>query len=198
MNCARRTSRSFRTRIPTQLGPLFVFAQLVPVEGGTPITIDRDVSIVGRQEEGCDIVIDRKSVSKMHCILVKTDGLLFIRDLFSTNGTKVNGQKITRGALLPGDTLSLAGEKFRVHLAGPVATVGGVTASVPDRTMELVTGSEEFQTLRGEAHEVDALPVGTGSNGSHGSGSSGAGMDFIALPPGGVKMQSGSHEDLVE
>jgi pSer/pThr/pTyr-binding forkhead associated (FHA) protein len=95
-----------------------VFAQLIPLQGGEPITIDKDVTVVGRQAEHCDIVLDRKSVSKIHCIIARTDGLLFVRDLDSTNGTKVNGQRIIRGALLPGDQLAFAGEKFRVHL-GP-------------------------------------------------------------------------------
>jgi pSer/pThr/pTyr-binding forkhead associated (FHA) protein len=54
----------------------------------------------------------------MHCLIVRTDGLLFIRDLGSTNGTKVNGQRVVRGALLPGDELAFAGEKFRVEM-GP-------------------------------------------------------------------------------
>ncbi len=95
-----------------------MFAQLVPLQGGEPITIDKDVTVVGRQAEHCDLVLDRKSVSKIHCIIARTDGLLFVRDLDSTNGTKVNGQRIIRGALLPGDQLAFAGEKFRVHL-GP-------------------------------------------------------------------------------
>jgi pSer/pThr/pTyr-binding forkhead associated (FHA) protein len=95
-----------------------MLAQLIPVEGGQPITIEKDVTVVGRQSPPCDVALKRKSISKVHCILVKTDGLLFIRDLLSTNGTRVNGQKISRGALLPGDVLSLAGERFRVHL-GP-------------------------------------------------------------------------------
>lgn len=108
-----------------------MFAQLVPLEGGDPITIDKDVTVVGRQAEHCDLVLDRKSVSKIHCIIAKTDGLLFVRDLDSTNGTKVNGQRIIRGALLPGDQLAFAGEKFRVHLgASPV----GQEVSPVDRT----------------------------------------------------------------
>ena len=101
-----------------------MIAQLIPQSGGAPVVIDRDVTVVGRQREHCDLVLDEKSVSKVHCILVKTDGLLFVRDLDSTNGTKVNGQRIMRGALLPGDKLSFANEKYRVHLGpdepGPV------------------------------------------------------------------------------
>ena len=93
-------------------------AQLVPLKGGRTIQIVRDVTLVGRQEDLCDVCLDRSSISKLHCLIVRTDGLLFIRDLGSTNGTKVNGQRVIRGALLPGDELSFAGEKFRVEM-GP-------------------------------------------------------------------------------
>ncbi|MFN0052133.1 MAG: FHA domain-containing protein [Planctomycetales bacterium] len=120
---------------PLTGGKLAVLAQLIPAQGGEPITIDRDVTVVGRQQEHCDLVLERKSVSKMHCIIAKTDGLLFVRDLSSTNGTKVNGQKIIRGALLPGDQLSFAGEKFKVQMGPspqpPVALGPGVTEAIP-------------------------------------------------------------------
>lgn len=93
-------------------------AQLVPLRGGRPIQILRDVTLVGRQDDLCDVCIDQSSISKLHCLIVRTDGLLFIRDLGSTNGTKVNGQRVIRGALLPGDELAFAGEKYRVEM-GP-------------------------------------------------------------------------------
>ena len=93
-------------------------ALLIPADGGPKITLTKDVTLVGRSRELCDLVIDKGSVSKLQCVIVKTDGLLFIRDLGSTNGTKVNGQKVVRGALLPGDELAFASVKFRVHL-GP-------------------------------------------------------------------------------
>lgn len=93
-------------------------ASLIPVKGGRPIPIVRDITVVGRQEGLCDVCVDKGSISKLHCIIVRTDGLLFIRDLGSTNGTKVNGQRVVRGALLPGDELSFASEKYRVEM-GP-------------------------------------------------------------------------------
>ena len=93
-------------------------AKLIPVEGGRPIVLTRDVTVVGRKRGVCDVYLQRPSVSKLHCLIVKTDGLLFIRDLGSTNGTKVNGQRVVRGALLPGDELAFAEAKFRVFL-GP-------------------------------------------------------------------------------
>jgi len=95
-----------------------MIAQLIPVDGSEPIFITRDVTLVGRKKGLCDVILAHSSVSKLHCVIAKTDGLLFIRDLGSTNGTKVNGQRVTRGALLPGDELCFAITKFRVHL-GP-------------------------------------------------------------------------------
>ncbi|HID23343.1 MAG TPA: FHA domain-containing protein [Planctomycetaceae bacterium] len=93
-------------------------AKLIPVGGGRPIVLTRDVTVVGRKRGVCDVYLQRPSVSKLHCLIVKTDGLLFIRDLGSTNGTKVNGQRVVRGALLPGDELAFAEARFRVFL-GP-------------------------------------------------------------------------------
>ena len=74
-------------------------AELVPENGDPPIPITRDVVVVGRRGY-CDVVIDHSSLSKRHCVLVKTDGLLVVRDLISTNGTKVKGQKVRWAALL--------------------------------------------------------------------------------------------------
>jgi hypothetical protein len=92
-------------------------AELVPENGDPPIPIVRDVTVVGRRAY-CDVVIDHPSLSKRHCVLVKTDGLLVIRDLATTNGTKVKGQKVRWAALLPDDRISLGGYKLRVYL-GP-------------------------------------------------------------------------------
>jgi len=95
-----------------------MLAQLIPQDGGQPITIDRDLTLVGRNRHICDLHLNHISVSKIHCLIVKTDGLLFIRDLGSSNGTRVNGQKVSRGALLPGDQLAFANLKYKVYL-GP-------------------------------------------------------------------------------
>src|SRR5512135_2120232 len=92
-------------------------AELVPENGDPPIPITRDVTVVGRREF-CDVTIDDPSLSKRHCVLVKTDGLLVIRDLATTNGTKVKGQRSRGAALLPDDRIALGAYKMRVYL-GP-------------------------------------------------------------------------------
>ncbi len=107
-------------------------AQLVPLEGGAPIEVGKDVTLIGRKEE-CDVRLDHKSVSKLHCILVKTDGLLLVRDLGSTNGTRVNGQRIRRAALLPNDKLTIANFHYRITF-GPAAEV---PAAPEEHTMQM-------------------------------------------------------------
>lgn len=92
-------------------------AELVPENGDPPIPILKDVTVIGRREF-CDVMIDHASLSKRHCVVVKTDGLLVIRDLATTNGTKVKGQKIRWAALLPDDRIALGAYKMRVYL-GP-------------------------------------------------------------------------------
>lgn len=89
-------------------------ALLIPLDGGEAIELTKDLTLVGRKED-CDLRLDHKSVSKQHCVLVKTDGMLFIRDLGSTNSTRVNGQRVRRSALLPNDQLTIANYKFKVH-----------------------------------------------------------------------------------
>jgi pSer/pThr/pTyr-binding forkhead associated (FHA) protein len=115
-------------------------AQLLPLDGGSPIRIDKDLIVLGRKED-CDVRLEHKSVSKMHCVLVKTDGLLLLRDLGSTNGTRVNGTRVRRAALLPNDQISIAHFRFSVQLG-------------PD-VVEEVLPNEHTQHL--DAQEVDSL-----------------------------------------
>src|ERR1700743_1213265 len=100
-------------------------ARLMSIDGGRSVDLPKDLTLFGRGEDS-DVRLDHKSVSKMHCVIVKTDGLLLLRDLGSTNGTRVNGQRVRRAALLPNDQVTIAGFKFRVafgpeNLAIPTA-----------------------------------------------------------------------------
>jgi pSer/pThr/pTyr-binding forkhead associated (FHA) protein len=88
-------------------------ARLVSADGGPSIDLLKDMILVGRDDD-CDVRLDHKSISKLHCAIVKTDGLLLLRDLGSTNGTRVNGQRVRRAALLPNDTVAFANVKFVV------------------------------------------------------------------------------------
>ncbi len=90
--------------------------RLVPLEGGNPIELVREVTVVGRKDD-CDLRLDHKSVSKFHCVLVKTEDTLLVRDLGSTNGTRVNGQRVRRATLRSNDHLSIANLPFKVQVS---------------------------------------------------------------------------------
>lgn len=88
-------------------------ARLVSADGGPSIDLLKELTLFGRDED-CDVRLDHKSVSKIHCVVVKTDAGLLLRDLGSTNGTRVNGQRVRRATLAPNDTLAVANLKFVV------------------------------------------------------------------------------------
>jgi FHA domain len=69
--------------------------------------------LVGRHP-GCDVVLDHPSVSRRHAQLRFRDGGWILRDLESTNGTRVNGCDVVRCRLEPGDHLLLGDEAFVV------------------------------------------------------------------------------------
>src|SRR5438445_10871337 len=121
-------------------------SRLIPLDGSPAIEIVKDVTVVGRREE-CDLILPHKSISQMHCVIVKTDGLLFLRDLGSTNGTRVNGQRVRRAALLPNDQISIASYKFRVHL-GPDAAPPAVVPVRPDEHTQNLDAEEVARLLR--------------------------------------------------
>lgn len=126
--------------------------RLVPLEGGTPIDVSKDLSLVGRRED-CDIFVDHKSVSKLHCVVARTDGLLLLRDLGSTNGTRVNGERVRRAALLPNDQLQIANVKFSVQFAAEEPSVS------PDEFTQQMDGKDvEKLVARADKGDDDSEP----------------------------------------
>jgi pSer/pThr/pTyr-binding forkhead associated (FHA) protein len=137
-------------------------AQLLPIDGGKPIEIVKDMIVVGRKDD-CDVNLEHKSVSKLHCVIVKTDGLLLVRDLGSTNGTRVNGQRIRRAALLPNDKLDIASVKFKVYFGpgdSPVSASEHTQRIDADDLARMMNRQEEESSsdLPGQAVVQNPLP----------------------------------------
>jgi ABC transport system ATP-binding/permease protein len=65
------------------------------------------VKTLGRAT-GADFIVDAALVSRVHCrVTALAGGELEVRDLESTNGTFVNGQRIDVAQLAPGDRLQV-------------------------------------------------------------------------------------------
>jgi predicted component of type VI protein secretion system len=105
--------------------------ELLPVGGGDPIPLLKPVLAVGRRESN-DIVLRFPNVSGRHCELTLIRGFWFVEDVGSSNGTKVNGTRVSKQRLDPGDKLSVARHDFEIAY-DPAALGSTATAGVKPR-----------------------------------------------------------------
>jgi hypothetical protein len=113
--------------------------RLVALDEGPDITLDRTMVVVGRHP-ACDTRLDSLRVSRHHCCMTQESGDVVVRDLGSTNGIRINGQRVEIGRLRPGDELSIAHIRYRLEngqgheqtIAEPGA-VGGFAGRAEDR-----------------------------------------------------------------
>jgi predicted component of type VI protein secretion system len=97
--------------------------RLVALVAGPDILVDRAMVLVGRHSQ-CDFRLNSCRVSRIHCCLSRDRDEIFVRDLASTNGIRINGRWAKSGRLRPGDELSIANLRYRLEVdpsvpAGP-------------------------------------------------------------------------------
>lgn len=90
-------------------------AYLQPLGDGRPVCLDKPILFVGRHPE-CDIVLlNSRKVSRKHCCLALINDRLRVRDLGSTNGVSVNGQRVKKEAQVRiGDELTIGDVAYRL------------------------------------------------------------------------------------
>lgn len=80
-----------------------------------------DRTTIGRVEDNL-FQIPEPSVSSHHCEVLVRGNDVIVRDLNSTNGTFINGQKVSESALKPGEVLRLGQIEMRLESDTPAAT----------------------------------------------------------------------------
>ena len=85
-------------------------------ENGREIELPQS-SIVGRSTS-CDIVLGDDSCSRMHVRLTPENGRCRVEDLGSTNGTLVNGERVSLGYLEDGERLVIGDSTIRFKEVG--------------------------------------------------------------------------------
>jgi adenylate cyclase len=93
--------------------------ELIPNGGGDPIPLKRANLVIGRRES-CDVCLRFPNISTKHCELAYRDGYWVIRDLDSTNGIKVNGQRLRYRPLRPGDVVTIGKRNYTIQYELPI------------------------------------------------------------------------------
>jgi pSer/pThr/pTyr-binding forkhead associated (FHA) protein len=89
-------------------------AQLVSLEEGPDILLDKPIVLIGRHEE-CDIQLNSRKVSRKHCCVAQVFDYFVVRDLGSTNGVRVNGVRVQEGTMRPGDELTIGNYRYQIQ-----------------------------------------------------------------------------------
>ena len=77
--------------------------------------VKRQLTVLGRRVPST-LRITSYSVSSAHCVLYWNSGVLWVVDLFSVNGTRLQGRRVEAAEFPPGDILKI-GQAELLHLA---------------------------------------------------------------------------------
>jgi len=88
---------------------------------GRACELHTDRTTIGRVEDNTFQIAD-PSVSSHHCEVHLRGTDIFIRDLNSTNGSYINGNKIEEAQLKPGELLRLGQVELKLEAAGAAAS----------------------------------------------------------------------------
>lgn len=89
-----------------------------------------DKTTIGRVEDNT-FHIAEPSVSSHHCEVILRRGDVVVKDLNSTNGTFINGEKIAEGVLKPGQVLRLGQIELRLEDGAPPAPAPPAAPAAP-------------------------------------------------------------------
>jgi hypothetical protein len=99
--------------IPVASAPRALLRITEPGGRQRSVALDGRTMRIGRAAE-CEIALDDPQVSRQHARLQSRNGVLLLADAGSTNGTRVNGQRIREVALGVGDRIEVGGTELLV------------------------------------------------------------------------------------
>lgn len=114
-----------------------------------------DKTTIGRVEDNT-FQIAEPSVSSHHCEVLLRGTDVVVRDLNSTNGTYIAGEKISEAVLKPGQTLRLGQVEMRLETGAPAAA----SKKPVESTMVLPRGVSLNELEQGARGGVDTVGKG--------------------------------------
>ena len=83
------------------------------------IPVSRRLLIIGKSPRECDICLKSDTVSRIHARIERVSDTYYLTDLFSTNGTFLDGRKLEpnhASPIPPGAEIRIAGYRYRANL----------------------------------------------------------------------------------
>lgn len=93
------------------VAPLHASLVIPRVAGDEVLPLDRDTLSIGRALDN-DLVVEDPAVSRHHAEIRRQYGRFYLTDLESTNGTKVNGKRVSGSFLQDGDRIRVGDIEF--------------------------------------------------------------------------------------
>ena len=130
-----------------------------------------DKTTIGRVEDNT-FQLAEPSVSSHHCEILLQGNDVLVKDLNSTNGTFINGEKISESILKPGQTLRLGQVEIRLETEGmpapspspaPAAAAAPAPAGAPASAPSKKPMESTMMVTRGVSlNELEQGPRGAG------------------------------------
>ena len=135
-----------------------VAAELKVVGGkhaGQVIPLNRRKFLIGREQD-CQLRPNSDMVSRHHCVFSVDDYSVRLRDLGSTNGTLVNGERIRKETVLAaGDRIVIGNLDFELVVRAGIAVSESDSKTMP----AIPLNAEDTQVTSHTVLEIPAAPL---------------------------------------
>ena len=121
--------------------------------GEFPLRNNREI-VIGRSSD-LDMVLVEDMVSRKHAKIETTETEIIIQDLGSTNGTFVNGEKITRSKLAEGDRILVGTSIIKMVAVDPATNDAQPTETEARRRLE----ARQAPTGRPMSGVIEEIPL---------------------------------------
>ncbi len=120
---------------------------------------DQEEAIIGRVADFCHIVILDPSVSGKHAALRLAGQRLQVRDLGSTNGTKVDGRLVSQAEIRIGQSVGFGNTVLEFFAIDPQKRITDGT-NLPQGTIEALLSDPEQEWNTPSLGLLEAIPAG--------------------------------------
>jgi predicted component of type VI protein secretion system len=84
--------------------------------------------IIGRSSSATLTIAEDKFISRSHCRIIVEDNVPYVIDMGTNAGTKLNGSRITKSALAPGDVIQIGHTKLVFQVKDSETIFNGVVS----------------------------------------------------------------------